>query len=160
MKSRCGKKIIYGIILAIIIMIAYIMSAFFYQIMLIQGDSMYPTYKNLSMVILDKHSMDYEKGEVIAFRTENIKGVLVKRVVGIPGDKVCIENGKVYVNNNPLEYYDGIEYAGLLSEPITLGIDEYLVLGDNIEESIDSRYETVGIVYDKDIIGEVCFPRK
>ena len=160
MKSRCGKKIIYGVILAIIIMIAYIMSAFFYQLMLIQGDSMYPTYKNLSMVILDKHSKDYEKGEVIAFRTENIKGILVKRVIGIPGDRVCIENGKLYVGDKPLEGYEIIQYAGLLSEEITLGVGEYLVLGDNLEKSIDSRYETVGIVYDKDIMGEVCFPRK
>ena len=84
----------------------------------------------------------------------------VKRVIGVPGDKIQIKNGAVYVNG---ELFDekadtaAIEDAGLASEEITVGEDEYFVLGDNRNSSEDSRYANIGNVKREYIIGKAWF---
>ncbi len=84
----------------------------------------------------------------------------VKRVIGVPGDTVQIKNGAVYVNGKA---FDGetdvssIEDAGLAAEEITLGADEYFVLGDNRNNSEDSRYANIGNIKKDYIIGKAWF---
>lgn len=84
----------------------------------------------------------------------------VKRVVAVPGDTVLIENGIVYVNGEPFEEEIetvAIEEAGLASEEITLGSDEFFVLGDNRNNSEDSRYANIGNIKKEYIIGKAWF---
>ena len=84
----------------------------------------------------------------------------VKRVIAVPGDKVLIQNGIVYVNGEPFAEEidaDYIEEAGLAGEEMTLGKDEYFVLGDNRNNSEDSRYANVGNVKKEYIIGKAWF---
>lgn len=84
----------------------------------------------------------------------------VKRVVAVPGDTVLIQNGAVYVNG---ELFDektevaAIEEAGLAAEEMVLGDDEYFVLGDNRNNSEDSRYANIGNVKKDYIIGKAWF---
>ena len=84
----------------------------------------------------------------------------VKRVIAVPGDTVLIQNGAVYVNG---ELFDeeasvtSIEEAGLASEEIVLSDDEYFVLGDNRNNSEDSRYANIGNVKKEYIIGKAWF---
>ena len=80
----------------------------------------------------------------------------VKRVIAVPGDTVLIQNGAVYVNGELFEEeveVNAIEEAGLAAEEITLGDDEYFVLGDNRNNSSDSRDPSVGILKRKDLLG-------
>ena len=96
----------------------------------------------------------------------------MKRIVGLPGETVQIIDGLVYINGKPVEddvIYgfglkdeDGNEIepekiynAGLASEPVTLGYDEYFVLGDNRNNSEDSRFANVGNVKYSSIIGRI-----
>lgn len=84
----------------------------------------------------------------------------VKRVIGVPGDTVRIDNGVIYVNGQV--YKDeietaAIEEAGLAAEEITLGSDEFFVLGDNRNNSEDSRYANIGNIKKEYIIGKAWF---
>ena len=84
----------------------------------------------------------------------------VKRVVAVPGDTVLIQDGALYVNG---ELFDeeievaSMEDAGLAAEEITLGEDEYFVLGDNRNNSEDSRYANIGNIKKEYIIGKAWF---
>lgn len=84
----------------------------------------------------------------------------VKRVVAVPGDTVLIENGALYVNGELFEEEieaASIEDAGLAAEEITLGTDEFFVLGDNRNNSEDSRYANIGNIKKEYIIGKAWF---
>lgn len=119
---------------------------------------MLPAYHNWQLVVLDKRANDYRPGDVVAFRCEGLNAVLVKRIAAGPGDTVQILNGTLYVNGEISRVYSekGIfEYAGMLSDSLTLDDGEYIVIGDNIAQSRDSRYAEVGIVEADDIIGKL-----
>ena len=84
----------------------------------------------------------------------------VKRVIAVPGDTVLIRNGAVYVNGELFQEeaeVASIEKAGLAAEEITLGDDEYFVLGDNRNNSEDSRYANIGNVKKEYMIGKAWF---
>lgn len=84
----------------------------------------------------------------------------IKRVIAVPGDTVLIENGVVYVNGKPFDEdvdVASIEEAGLAAEEITLGQDEFFVLGDNRNNSEDSRYANIGNIKKEYIIGKAWF---
>lgn len=81
---------------------------------------------------------------------------LIKRVVALPGERFRLEDGQIYIDEVPLEesYIKGTTQGNL---DIVLPADNYLVLGDNRENSLDSRDSTVGFVKKKDILGSVFF---
>ena len=84
----------------------------------------------------------------------------VKRVIGVPGDTVQIKNGRIYVNGT--EFTEKVdvassEDAGLAADAVTLGDDEYFVLGDNRNNSEDSRYANIGNIKKDYIIGKAWF---
>lgn len=171
-----------GWLLAIIliIMAAWYISEFHYQLMLIQGDSMSPSFHHLQLVVLDKHSEEFSYGDVVAFRCAGLDAVLVKRVVACPGDTVQIvflnemssngqdtselgalnvKKGGILLVNGEINTVYGREavfdYAGIAEKELKLGKGEYFVIGDNVAESKDSRYQSIGTVRVEDIIGKV-----
>lgn len=143
--------------IVITVFIAWYISHDWYQFILLQGKSMEPNYHNLQMLILDKHDHNYKVGDVVAFRCKELSSVLVKRIVAVPGDNVMIINGKLYVNGSECEYYsqNTFQYEGILEQMLFLDNDEYIVIGDNIDQSKDSRYKEVGTVGKANIIGKV-----
>lgn len=119
---------------------------------------MWPSYHNMQLVILDKHSENYDYDDVIAFRCEGLDSILVKRIAACPGDTVGIEDGTLFVNGRKSMIFlaDGaFDYSGIAEDALKLGEDCYFVIGDNIPESKDSRYAEVGCVKTTDIVGEV-----
>lgn len=83
----------------------------------------------------------------------------VKRVVGVPGDTLYIKNGNLYVNNETVDEYfnDRIAEPGILANEVTLDTDEYFVIGDNCNNSEDSRSANIGTIKKEYIIGKVWF---
>ena len=118
---------------------------------------MTPTYHNLQLVVLNKHARDYRTGDVIAFQCDGFQTVLIKRIAAGPEDTVVILDGTLYVNGAPSPLYreGAFAYAGILENEITLEEGAYIVIGDNLAESKDSRYEQVGVVRQETILGKL-----
>lgn len=119
----------------------------------VDGDSMYNTLNDNDIVLLSKLS-SIDRFDIIVLKENDNNATIIKRVIGMPGDKVKIRNNKIYINNKIIED----EYAyGETSDydEITLGDDEYFVLGDNRLISKDSRY--FGAIKKSDIKGKAIF---
>lgn len=106
--------------------------------------------------------LEPQNGDVIVFLPNgNEKShYYVKRVIGVPGDTIQIKNGILYRNGEKYEEHidcENMNEAGLAEEEITVGEDEYFVLGDNRNNSEDSRYANIGNVKREYIIGKVWF---
>lgn len=144
-----NKVLWFVISISIIGFIAFIISTFFYQVATVYGDSMLPTYKNGSMVIVKKNYSKIDRDDIIIGKKNKI--TFIKRVVGIPHDKLIIKDNKLYVNDILNEKFTDIKESGVLSEEIELKNNEYFVLGDNVNYSVDSRYKGFGII-DKSLI--------
>ena len=124
----------------------------------IEGTSMEPSFHHGQYVLVNKliyHFHPPQRGDVIIFRNpKNPNQLLIKRVIGLPGEQVEIENGQVYIDGRLLEEPDYIPAsAGSYSTPNNVPLDRYFVLGDNREISGDSRAGWT--VPRGDIIGKV-----
>lgn len=129
----------------------------------VEGASMEPTLYNGDNLIVDKITYrfrDPERFDIIVFPYQyKEKTYYIKRIIGLPGETVQIdENGNIYIDGELLKEGYGREVikpetVGLAKEPILLGEDEYFVMGDNRNNSSDSRTEAVGNIRRKDIIG-------
>jgi signal peptidase I len=109
----------------------------------IEGRSMEPTLFPNEYLLVNKLSYgplgDPQRGDIIVFQAWNDDKDFIKRVVGIPGDEIQIRDDKVYVNGVPLAEPYLTQPTTDTVGPITLGADEYYVLGDNRGNSSDSR---------------------
>ena len=125
------------------------------------GNSMSPTLDNGEVLILNKAKYRFsevKRGDIIAFTYEDTK-YLIKRVIGLPGDYVSIKDNKVYINGKYYKenYLKDIDTPNF--ELTNLGYTKvpenmYFVLGDNRDNSLDSR--KIGLVNKADIIGEIA----
>lgn len=127
------------------------------------GSSMEPSLYNGQEIFLNRlvyKVASPRAGDVVVFLPNgNEKShYYVKRVVGVPGDKLYIKSGMLYVNGEVVEEYfnDRIAEPGILENEVTLGEDEYFVIGDNCNSSEDSRSANVGTVRKSYIIGKAC----
>ena len=119
---------------------------------------MAPAYHNFQLVVLNRHDRNFQRGDVAAFWCEGLSCTLLKRIAAVPGDKVEICDGTLYVNDQISDIYDEwgmFSYAGMLESEMVLQPGMYLMLGDNAQESKDSRYPEVGLVPDDRIYGSV-----
>ncbi len=156
MKKRfSGSDMIFVSVLLTVIAACLICSLFFYQLALINGESMEPAYSGLELVIIDKTASDLSAGEVVAVKSEAARGNIIKRIAAVGGDTVLISEGVLYVNGGQVSRYGTFEYAGIAEKQITVPEGGYFVIGDNIKESRDSRYEEIGIITEEDIIGKI-----
>lgn len=124
------------------------------------GPSMSSTLNSQDIVLLSRSHyrlFDMKRFDVIAFEYDDTK-YLIKRVIGLPGDKVEYKNNSLYINNKKIEedFLDGHQTEDF--SLVTIGYEtipegKYLVLGDNRENSLDSR--SFGLVDEDDILGKV-----
>lgn len=152
----------------LIVFAAYSVVFFFGDCILAIGDSMSPEIVEEDPLLLNKFDYIFRNpraGDVVAFKIGGRKeaSVSVKRIIGVPGDTVCVNGGKVFVNGKIYEESDSIP---VISDPgraiteITLKDNEYFVLGDNRNHSTDSRFSSVGNVSGDYLLGRVWFNLK
>jgi len=129
------------------------------------GQSMSPTLENGEQILVNRFIyklVQPKRNDIIVFYPNgNDKShYYIKRVIGVPGDTVQIEDGIVYVNDEPFEEEIdavSIENSLIAGEVIEVGEDEYFVLGDNRNNSEDSRYANIGNVAKDHITGKAWF---
>lgn len=128
------------------------------------GNSMENTLSDGESVLVNRFTYnltDPKAGDVIVFRPNGNEEsyYYIKRVVAVPGDTVQIRDGVLYVNGEMFdeENTEAIKNAGVAEEEITVGDDEFFVLGDNRNSSEDSRYANIGNIDKENIVGKVWF---
>ncbi len=161
------------------LLLAFGIRTFVAEARYIPSGSMEPTLMINDRLIIDKVGYKFnqpQRGDIVVFnptkalRQQGFHDAFIKRIVGVPGDKVAIKNGTVLINNQPQkELYTadggvtsldacGSETTGgkpFLAEPITVPAHHYLVLGDNRMNSYDGR--CWGLIAQSDVVGRAVF---
>lgn len=142
---------------------AFLLRTFLFQPFLVHGASMEPTFEDGEYLLIDEVSYAFRepsRGEVIVFRfPQNESQFFIKRIVGLPGETVEITRGRVTIKSAARPDSFALSESYIRHEDVstearvTLGADEYFVLGDNRAVSFDSR--RWGAVPRRDIIGRV-----
>ena len=165
-QHRKIRVIITIIELAAVIGAAYLIVNVCLMKTVVNGSSMSPTLTDGMQVIVDRviyRAKSPKRFDVVLFQKSG-SGELsyssIKRIIGLPGETVKISDGIVYINDVPLEEKNAVEQmqnSGLAADGITLGEDEYFLLGDNRNNSEDSRFASVGVVKKSELKGKVRF---
>lgn len=152
-----------GLYVLFVLCVVYLLITFVGQRTEVKGESMETTLSDGDNLIVDKLSYrfrDPERFDIIVFPFQYEEDTYyIKRIIGLPGETVQIdEQGNIYINGEVIQESYGREiikpeYIGLAAEPVTLGEDEYFVMGDNRNNSRDSRVEIVGNIHRDDILG-------
>lgn len=161
MKKVLREILSTSLYLLVVLCITYLVIHFVGQRTQVSGSSMEPKLSNNDNLIVDKITYrfkDPERYDIIVFPFEYEDNTYyIKRIIGLPGETVYIDKeGNIYINDTVLEEPYGrevIKEPGRAYEPITLGDDEYFVMGDNRNNSTDSRDPSVGNIKKNRIIG-------
>ena len=167
------RKIIKEIIVWLLLIVLTITASYFITTNVfvktaVAGVSMEPTLMEGQVVIVNKieyYLKSPKRNDVIVYKQSNREHSYyeIKRVIGLPGETVKIKNGIIYINDEALKEKvktETIENAGLAEEGIKLDDNEYFVLGDNRNDSEDSRFASVGNVLKNEILGKAIATEK
>ncbi len=145
---------------AVVTGITFLIITFVGQRTYVSGSSMENTLSHGDNLIVDKITYrfsDPKRYDIIVFPFRYQEDVYyIKRIIGLPGETVQIRDGEIYIDGEILYESYGREVmksAGLAAEPVTLGEDEYFVLGDDRNDSTDSRDPNVSLIHRDEIIG-------
>lgn len=145
-------------VLTIVAAVAVLIATLVLPVLQIEGTSMEPTLSNGDVVLLTK-STQFDRGELCGFTWNN--KLLIKRVIGLPGDWIEIDvDGNIYINGDELdEPYVNQKTLGEcdLQFPFQVPQEQYFVMGDMRENSIDSRNSMIGCIPKDQIVGKVFF---
>ena len=167
-EEECKKTKKFGwlkellVYLVIIILCVTFVPKYVIQSTQVDGNSMETTLHDEENLIVEKvtyHFKNPDRFDIITFypKGRNADEYYIKRVIGLPGETIQIKGNTIYINGKVLKEHYGLEpmvSGGIAEKPIKLGKDEFFVLGDNRNDSIDSRDgESVGVVKRKNIDG-------
>ncbi len=162
-KKQTMRKVGFWIAeILICIFLALVVTQFCVQTATIRGDSMQPQYEDGDTVIVNKlkyriNAPARNDVVLIELKAGSSNHYIVKRILGLPGETVQIANGEVLINGEAIKthFTEEILSAGLAAYSIELGEDEYFVMGDNCNNSEDSRVANIGNIRRKQIVGKI-----
>lgn len=159
--ALAGNILEIGLFILVVLIITLIISKYVVERVKVHNHSMEHTLEDGDSVLIDKISYrfrDPERFDIIVFKQKGTGEELIKRIIGLPYETVQIIDGKFYIDGEEIKDHKGLEapeYAGIAAEPVELSVGEYFVVGDNRDDSVDSRYEQVGIVTSTKITGRM-----
>ncbi|WOO36930.1 signal peptidase I [Anaerocolumna sp. AGMB13020] len=166
-KGPIIKKVVMSLLIwlieiAAVVTLAYYITHYALEKTLMSGQSMESTLKDQDNILINKFAYvfsDPKRFDVIVFKQSDKEHsyLNIKRVIGLPGETVRIIDGKVYIDGTILKESvetEVITNAGLAEEEIKLEENEFFVLGDNRNNSEDSRFANIGNIVTGDIIGK------
>lgn len=160
-RARRGRALLEWVaIIAVTVVLVLVIKTFFVQAFFIPSGSMEPTLKPGDRVLVEKTGYTIHRGNIIVFKkppTDNAPGItdLIKRVIGMPGDRISAHGGYVYINGHKLnEHWLPQVDQGVTTELRTQVVPKgtYFVLGDNRTNSDDSRF--IGDISKKLVVGK------
>lgn len=161
-RTESKARAVWGWIISIVaaIIIAFVVRAFFFEIILVDGQSMLPTLQSDERLAVEKVSRYFglpEYGDIIIVHYPNMEGTYVKRVIGLPGDTLEVKDSTVYRNGEPLSesYISSDPYADM--DAVSVPADTVFVMGDNRAHSLDSRTAYIGPIAKDEIVGHATF---
>ena len=136
-----------------------------FRMVTMQESSMEPTIRVGNRYFVNQLAYRFgelERGDIIVFKTngEDDAALHISRVIGLPGETIRITNGRIYINEELYSesgVFPVISNPGLAGPGIDLEAEEYFVLGDNRNNSEDSRYSDIGKVKKRYVIGKIWF---
>ncbi|MBM6684373.1 signal peptidase I [Faecalicatena contorta] len=151
--------------IAIVCLFAFVFVWYFGQRVAVVGDSMNPILNNGDIALVNRIVYDAtapKRGDIIVFKPKGNENshYYIKRIIGLPGEKVQILEGEIYIDGEKLEEDYGVSEItdpGIAAEEIELEGNEFFVLGDDRENSEDSRMADVGNVKRSYIYGKAWF---
>ena len=163
MKERTiFQKFIHTLVdILVLLSLAWFIVYSFFSLYRVSGHSMEPALSTGDTVLIDELSYRFMKPkrmDIVLFQRAD-KSYNMKRIVGLPGETVIIQNGRIYINGELLETtkISPIALPGLAKNPVELGKGEYFLIGDNTDSSEDSRFQNIGNVHFAQIRGRVWF---
>ncbi|MBP3876912.1 MAG: signal peptidase I [Lachnospiraceae bacterium] len=151
--------------LIVVVVLAALTAFVVFSSVILQESAMSPTLEAGNQVLVNRAAYiltGVRRGDVIAYRSSGTfdSGVHVKRVIGLPGETIQIRDGLILINGKTYiesREFPNITNPGVAENSVHLGSDEYFVLGDNRNNSEDSRFADVGNIRKTNIIGRVWF---
>lgn len=148
----------------IVVAIVLFIRTFIFENTKVIGPSMEPTLHENNALIVNKFEYRFtkpERGEIIVFPYKGDPSKhYIKRIIGLPGEVIDIKNQTVFIDGKPLEedyILERMEQRGDVGFPFAIPEDTYFVMGDNRNNSSDSRYQDVGTIEKSKIIGHAVF---
>lgn len=164
-ESKYRSVLVWIFQIAVVLVFAAMTSLFFFRTVTMQESAMEPTYQVGQNFFLNRVAYTFgspKRGDLIVFKTNasDEAALHIRRVIGLPGETIQIKDGQIYIDG---ELYKEsrdlglIENTGLAQDGVTLQSGEYFVLGDNRNNSEDSRYADIGNVKKRYIVGKLWF---
>lgn len=151
--------------IAVTLVFAAMVAVLMFQTVTMQESSMEPTLAVGERFFMNRAIYKVsspKRGDIIVFRTNasDDAALHIRRVIGLPGETILIRNGRIYIDGEEYkekDSYPEISNPGLAENGVTLKSGEYFVLGDNRNNSEDSRYADIGMVKKRYIVGKLWF---
>lgn len=155
----------YVILIFIMVILGYSLVNFGGQTLKIIGQSMEPTLQSGDLVIVNKAEYLFrepQRFDIIAFKQREGDNSYynVKRIIALPGETITIQDGHIFIDDvllSELPFDENVLTEGLALDGVTLEKGEYFVLGDNVNNSEDSRFANMGNILKNEILGKVTY---
>ena len=164
--AKIKSAVIWAVEIAAVLIFGIVLAVGYGKITVMQEGSMDPTLNAGDVLLVNRMAYRFstpKRGDIIVYKTgdDNKKASThIKRIIGLPGETIQIKDGQILIDGETYQEdgeFPEIENAGVAETKVSLDSGEYFVLGDNRNNSEDSRYADMGNVKKRNIIGKVWF---